>query len=219
MSRALVESIGFAFVLAATLFGGAGTFAWPMAWAVLGFYALLSVAGFLLLPRDLIEERSGLRGGTAEDLAISGAAFLFLMPLSLLACGLHVRAQGGAPPATALRWLAFGVFAAGYVFALWASYTNRFFSAAVRVQNDRGHVVVDRGPYAWIRHPGYAGAIAGHLALPIALGSRWGLVPAAIGGALLMVRIGYEERVLREGLAGYVEYAERVRWRLLPHVW
>jgi protein-S-isoprenylcysteine O-methyltransferase Ste14 len=61
--------------------------------------------------------------------------------------------------------------------------------------------------------------MAGHLLLPLALGSLWGIVPAALGCACLVVRIGYEERVLREGLAGYTEYARRVRWRLVPGVW
>jgi protein-S-isoprenylcysteine O-methyltransferase Ste14 len=61
--------------------------------------------------------------------------------------------------------------------------------------------------------------MAGHLALPIALGSLWGLAPAALGCAFLAIRTGLEERVLREELPGYTEYSTRVRWRLLPGVW
>jgi protein-S-isoprenylcysteine O-methyltransferase Ste14 len=59
----------------------------------------------------------------------------------------------------------------------------------------------------------------GHLLLPIALGSLWALVPAVVGCSLLALRIGYEERVLREELPGYAQYAHQVRWRLIPFIW
>jgi protein-S-isoprenylcysteine O-methyltransferase Ste14 len=96
---------------------------------------------------------------------------------------------------------------------------NRFFAATVRIQSDRGHVVVDRGPYRRVRHPGYTGAALFTLATPLALGSWAALYPALFLVAVLVIRIVLEERTLRAELAGYREYASRVRWRLLPGVW
>ncbi len=96
---------------------------------------------------------------------------------------------------------------------------NRFFSTFVRIQEDRGHHVVTTGPYRFVRHPGYAGAIVGSLALPLALGSLWALIPAAIGSAGFALRTHREDRMLRDELPGYLEYSRRVRWRLLPGLW
>ena len=107
----------------------------------------------------------------------------------------------------------------GYAFSLWAMRVNPFFATVVRIQSERGHRVVDQGPYRWVRHPGYAGAVVAHLALPVALGSLWGLAPAVLGCLFLLARIQAEERTLRSGLTGYPEYASRVRWRLVPGVW
>lgn len=212
--------MGFGVVLALALFASAGSLAWPMAWAVLVFYMAFSIAGFMVLPPDLIAERSGFPAGTKPaDLLIAGLAFLFLFPVSLFVCGLDARFHWSPSISVRAQVPALVVFALGYGLSLWAARSNRFFSGVVRVQHERGHHVVSTGPYAYIRHPGYAGPMLGHLLLPIALGSLWGLVPAVLGCSFLALRIGYEERVLGGELPGYSEYVHRVRWRLVPRVW
>lgn len=120
---------------------------------------------------------------------------------------------------TGLRLSALAIFALGYAVSLWAAWSNPFFSSVVRVRRERGHHVVAGGPSAFVRHPGYAGPIAAHLGLPIALGSWWGLLPALLGCGLVVVRLRYEERVLAGDLPGYRDYIRRVRWRLLPRIW
>jgi len=210
--------IGIAF--AAVLFGSAGSLAWPMAWAVLACYVAFSIAGFAVLPPELIAERSAVPAGTSRtDRLIAGSATLFLLPLSMIVCGLDSRLQWSPTIPMWIRVVCLGGFALGYSLSLWAAATNPFFSAFVRVQRERGHRVVAEGPYATVRHPGYAGPIAGHFLLPIALGSLWGLVPAVIGSFLLALRIPFEERVLLDELPGYSSYAQRVRWRLIPGLW
>ena len=111
------------------------------------------------------------------------------------------------------------VFAFGYGFATWAALSNPFFATVVRIQDDRNHSVVSSGPYALVRHPGYAGVLLSHLAVPFALGSIWASLPAAVGTVFFVVRTSREDRMLRDRLVGYREYQARVRWRLLPGVW
>ncbi|HXK25031.1 MAG TPA: methyltransferase [Myxococcota bacterium] len=191
-----------------------------MAWAYLVGFAATAVAALATSSPGLVAERSRLlAGGERDDVALSIAFFLLLYPGIWITCGLDRRFGASPELPLSLELAALALFLAGYAVALWAMHVNAFFSTMVRIQRERGHRVVDRGPYRFVRHPGYAGALLAHLALPVALGSLWGLVPAALGGAGVALRIVVEERTLRAGLAGYAEYASRVRWRLVPGVW
>jgi len=108
---------------------------------------------------------------------------------------------------------------AAFLFCFRAMLTNRFFSSVIRIQDDRGHRVVDHGPYAVIRHPGYAGMIAGVPLMAIAVGSWWGFAAASLYALLILNRVAVEDRFLRANLPGYVEYTTRVTSRLLPGIW
>ncbi len=106
----------------------------------------------------------------------------------------------------------------GYALAVWALAENRFFSSMVRLQRDRGHAVCDSGPYRCIRHPGYAGNTVPVVGIVLALNSLWTIIPAAAAIVLIVIRTLLEDRTLREELPGYLEYAERVRYRLVPGI-
>ena len=95
---------------------------------------------------------------------------------------------------------------------------NKFAEITVRIQTERGHKVVDTGPYAIVRHPFYVASfwLAG---IPLSLGSYWALIPAAITVLVVVVRTALEDRTLQSELPGYKEYAARVRYRLIPGVW
>lgn len=217
---AVLETIVSLLLIAGALLGPAGELRWPMAWAFLVVFSGFALVGLLVSSPSLVIERSHLLArGERGDVVLSVAFALLLYPGTLIACGLERRFGASPPWPLWLEASALGIFVAGYAFSFWAMQVNPFFSAVVRIQTDRGHRVVDRAPYAWIRHPGYAGAVLAHLALPFALGTPWGLAPAALGCLLLAARAVREERTLRSGLAGYPEYASRVRWRLLPGVW
>jgi protein-S-isoprenylcysteine O-methyltransferase Ste14 len=97
--------------------------------------------------------------------------------------------------------------------------TNSFAAPVVKIQKDRGHTVVTTGPYAIVRHPLYFGALFYIAGTSLALGSWWGLAMVPIFTVLLGIRIGIEEETLRMGLEGYDDYAQRVRWRLVPLIW
>ncbi len=94
-----------------------------------------------------------------------------------------------------------------------------FFEKTVRIQTERGHYVVDTGPYRIVRHPGYVGMFAWILAFPLLLTSAWALLPTALAMISLLVRTVLEDRTLQKKLPGYADYAARVRWRLVPGVW
>jgi protein-S-isoprenylcysteine O-methyltransferase Ste14 len=213
----------FLAVFGLAYFGAAGRLDLFWGWLYLGLY-LLDLALTLLLVRDpeLMEER---RQGRRRQGAKSWDQLLSSVPaagglLTLVVAGLETgRFQWTQPLAlwVHLLGLALQIISAGVL--LWSMRANRFFSAIVRIQSERGHRVVSRGPYRFVRHPGYAGMILWLLSAPLLLGSLWGLLPAALSAALMLVRTALEDRTLRAELPGYPEYAQRVHWRLLPGVW
>jgi protein-S-isoprenylcysteine O-methyltransferase Ste14 len=108
---------------------------------------------------------------------------------------------------------------AAYIFSAYALIENRFFSGVVRIQKDRGHRVISSGPYRWVRHPGYAGALITYLAIPFFLDSVWAFVPAVIICIAMVIRTRMEDETLQTELEGYRAYTQRVRYRLIPGVW
>ena len=115
--------------------------------------------------------------------------------------------------------IGFILIAFGYAFAAWAVAENRFFSSVVRIQTERGHVVCDTGPYRFVRHPGYAGNVLALFGIVLALSSVWTLIPAAVATIISVIRTVLEDRTLQEELPGYQDYAQRVRYRLIPGVY
>jgi protein-S-isoprenylcysteine O-methyltransferase Ste14 len=109
------------------------------------------------------------------------------------------------------------------VLSLWISILtlreNSFAATAVKIQRDRGQTVIATGPYRYVRHPMYAGAVLYFAGASLLLGSWWGLAAALVLAVVFGIRIGIEEKALRAGLQGYDDYAARVRTRLIPGVW
>jgi protein-S-isoprenylcysteine O-methyltransferase Ste14 len=201
--------------------GTAGKISWPMAWIVLGIYFVSKIAGLVFIDPDLIRERAD-PGPDVDrgDKVIATLGYLGLYPSTLLVAGLDAIRFGPAVLIPqSIQMIGLLIFAFGYGFASWAALSNPFFTTFVRIQNDRDHSVISSGAYALIRHPGYAGVLLAHLALPFALGSIWALLPAALGTILFIVRTAREDQTLQDQLVGYSEYQTRVRWRLLPGVW
>jgi protein-S-isoprenylcysteine O-methyltransferase Ste14 len=197
---------------------------WWQAWV----YAIICILGFVvsraLVARrnpDLIAERSQYmeqEGTKSWDKRLSPLVSLggALVPLAAGLEALLGRVLAFSLPITVLALV---IFLAGYTLATYALYENRFFSGTVRIQTERGHHVVSSGPYRWMRHPGYAGALLSYLASPLLLDSCWAFLPAVLLALVLIIRTRLEDRTLQEELPGYRDYAARVRYRLLPGVW
>ena len=195
---------------------------WWQAWV----YALLFASAGIGL-RLLAERRHpGLMAERAQHVRAPGVkpwdrVLAPLMALSLglplfVVAGLDHRFEWSPHFPSWLNVLGLVLAFAGYGFGGWAFVENRFFSAVVRIQSERGHVVCDTGPYKIVRHPGYAGNILPPFAMVLALDSVWTLIPAAAALGIAVLRTTLEDRTLLEELPGYREYAGRVRYRLIP---
>lgn len=219
--RAIVLTIAIFLLLAVCLLGSAGQLSWPMAWAVLGVYLISKIAGLAFADPELIQERAAPDPAADRiDVLIGGLGYLGLYPATFVIAGLDAIRYGPALAISqSIQVMALLIFVFGYGFATWAMLSNPFFSTIVRIQEERNQLVISSGPYALLRHPGYAGALLAHLALPFALGSIWALVPAVAGTIFFVVRTSREDRILQDHLAGYREYQSQVRWRLLPGIW
>ena len=215
---AYVQATLFVIAAGVALFASAGTLAIFTFWIYLLIFAAVIVASFLWLDPGLLRER--LRpAGKRPPLALR--LFTLVVFAHWIVAGLdRGRFHWSDSVPQWLQAAALIVFASGYALALWAMAVNRFFSSVVRIQNDRGQYVVDAGPYAVIRHPGYAAGILILLASGVALGSWFATALVAICSLpFLLYRAITEDRVLQAELPGYRDYAARVRWRLLPGLW
>ena len=201
-----------------------GRWGWWEAWVygaagVLGF--IVSRALALRRHPDLIAERA--RSMQHEDTKPWDKVLAPLVGLGgvLLPIAAGLDARFAWPPrfGGTVRAGSLVVFLAGYVLSSYALVTNRFFSGVVRIQKDRGHHVVSGGPYRWMRHPGYAGALLAFLATPFLLGSWWTCAPALLLSAALVLRTSLEDAALLSELPGYRDYSGKVRARLIPGVW
>jgi protein-S-isoprenylcysteine O-methyltransferase Ste14 len=101
----------------------------------------------------------------------------------------------------------------------WAMVVNPFFHGMLKIQTDRGHKLVSKGPYRWIRHPGYLGQLLFYLGTPLLLGSWWALFLGLLMALIFVYRTAREDQILQSELSGYDDYVGEVRRRLIPGVW
>lgn len=214
---AYVQSALFFVLAVVALFGGAGTLAIPAFWVYLAILAAVFIASLAGLDPDLARERMR-PGGQRPPLALQLVAIVFAA--HWLIAGLDHRFHWSDTVPDWLQVIGLIAVAAGNAVCFWAMRVNRFFSSIIRIQSDRGQHVIDSGPYAVVRHPGYIGGILFMAGSGLALGS-WLAWAMLVVGTLpfLMYRVVTEDRVLQSDLPGYGDYAGRVRWRLVPGVW
>lgn len=197
---------------------------WWEAWA----YAAISLGGFVVSRALAARRHPGLLTERARSFGqenvkpwdkVLAPLVAFGSALITLAAGLEALGREGPAFGAGPKLAALALILAGYWLGTYALTANPFFSGTVRIQSERGHTVVSSGPYRWVRHPGYAGTLLVYLATPVWLDSVWAFVPAALIAAALVVRTRLEDETLQAELGGYREYAQRVRYRLVPGVW
>jgi protein-S-isoprenylcysteine O-methyltransferase Ste14 len=207
------------------LFLAAGRLDWLWGWVLLGIVAGVLAGQPLLMvltnPGLLLERGKGIadKGVKAWDRWVAGLAGGVFPIASWVVAGLDIRFDLTGPLPSAYHFAGLLGAVLGYALFLWALASNAFFAEGVRIQEERGHSVAKDGPYRYVRHPGYVGAILAQMATPLLLGSPWVLIPSIAAGAMYVVRTYLEDRTLRKELPGYEEYAQQTRYRLLPGIW
>ncbi len=215
---ALVQTGIFLLLTGAVLFGSAGTLALPGFWIYFGAIVAFSLLMLALLPADLIQERMR-PGGKRAPVRLQLVSLVVFGHWALAGLD-HGRFHWSDNVPVWLQGLGLVMCVAGWGLFFWAMRVNRFFSSIVRIQAERGQHVIDTGPYAVIRHPGYAAAVLLIVGSGLALSSWLAAALLVVTGLpLLLWRAIGEDRVLQAELAGYRDYAARVRWRMLPGVW
>ena len=181
-------------------------------------YTLIAVVIIWRVNPEIFAARSRIQPGTkAWDyffIALIIGGFMLVLPLA----GLDFRFGWSAMPG----WLMIAgavLLTFGYAGSIWPVAVNRHFEPGVRIQEDRGQTVIDTGPYAIVRHPGYSAAVLLIVGMALMLGSYWALIPAAVAVLATAVRTTFEERTLNAELPGYTAYTQRVKYRWVPGVW
>lgn len=216
----VVQTLVWLAITGALLFAAAGTVRWPEAWAYLGLW----LAGAVVSGSLLVQKKSGhpQRAHAVAAKALGQALLVAIFggwPALQIVAGLDaVRYRWSHMP----LWLeiagALAVVLGIYVFHI-VMLENSYASPVVKVDAERGHCVVSSGPYAWVRHPMYAGAILYFLGTALLLGSWYAFAIGIVLIVIIALRAVWEEETLRAELPGYADYASRVKYRLVPGVW
>lgn len=204
----------------------AGTWRWWEAWAVIGLWAAWGVAIIILLSRhdpELLAERLKTNLIQKEQKPWDKILMLLMFFTGLglyIIPGLDVVRFGWSKPLPLwVEVIAMAVHLPGFLFLSWVMMTNTYLSPVVKIDKNRNHRVITNGPYAIVRHPMYTVVIILLFALPLALGSRFALIPAIIMVLIFIVRTYFEDRTLHVELPGYPDYANNTRYRLIPGIW
>jgi protein-S-isoprenylcysteine O-methyltransferase Ste14 len=203
--------------IAVLLFAVSGRWLDPWLWAYVAVFAAAGLYPALKLDDDLARERFRPPDQGADRVPLGAIRVVALAHVIVGALDSGRWHLTQVPPA--MRFVGLVGMALALALTFRAMIVNRFFSAVIRIQRDRGHLVVDTGPYSIVRHPGYVGMIAAIPFGALAIGSWLGVAVGLAYSALMVRRVVFEDGFLHANLEGYTRYAGRVRYRLIPGVW
>ena len=218
-----VKGVLYKAYVAVVLMLSAGRWDWGAGWLyVFIFLAFDAATALVVIPRFpvlLIERSRSNPNVKAWDKVIMPLAAGIVPLIGWILAGLNERWAWGPIVSPGVQLVGFLLTLIGHGLIVWAMGANAYFSPVVCIQEERGHRVADSGPYRIIRHPGYVGAILFSLGIPLLLESWWALIPGVISVVLYCFRTSLEDQTLVKELAGYEDYASRVKHKLLPGVW
>ena len=205
-------------VVGLLLFLPAGTLAWWQGWLFMAIlFVPMFIAGLVMMAKapDLLRKRLEVDEDEDEQKAVVALSAIMFVAAFVVA-GLGFRFGWPSFPVWA-SWAGVAVFLASYALYAEVMRENAYLSRTIEVQD--GQHVVDTGLYGVVRHPMYSATLVLFLSMPIVLGSPFSFIVMLAYLPIIAKRIRNEEVVLVDGLEGYAEYMERVRWRLIPHIW
>ncbi|MBN1315783.1 MAG: isoprenylcysteine carboxylmethyltransferase family protein [Anaerolineales bacterium] len=215
----VVISIG---CMLALFFLPAGRWDWWEAWVLIGSFLVYTIALFLWLrwhdPLLLTERNKPGSNVKAWDRMIM-IGYTFLLLVMFVVASLDSGRYHWSTIFPAIRIVGWIGIVLAMALIWWVMAINTFLSSMVRIQNERGQQVITSGPYQYVRHPMYVGVMMSFLCIPLILGSWWAMIPAVLIEGVFIIRTALEDRMLRQELAGYQQYADRVRFRIMPGVW
>lgn len=200
------------------LFVPAGSFAYWNAWLFMGILFIpMFIAGLVLIRKNpqLLQKRLDAREKESEQksvVALSGLMFL----AGFIVAGLDWRFGWTYMPGW-VAWAAAGLFLLAYLLYAEVLRENTYLSRTIEVQEDQK--VIDTGLYGIVRHPMYMATLMLFLSMPLVLGSLYSFLIFLLYIPIIAKRIGNEEKVLEEGLPGYIEYKQKVKYRVIPFIW
>ena len=217
-ARAVSKYLAGLVMVALLLFVPAGSLAYTNGWLFISLLFIpMLVLGFVLLFKapELLEKRLNAKEEQGEQRKVVGlSALLFLA--GFVTAALDFRYSWSQLPgwlvlaASAVLLLSYGMYAE-------VMRENAYLSRTVEIQENQK--VIDTGLYGIIRHPMYTSTILLFLSIPLVLGSGIAFLLFLVYPVLIAKRIRNEEQVLEEGLAGYLEYKQKVKYRLIPFIW
>lgn len=216
--QAIIKFIMGILLTGACLFLPAGTFAYWQAWLLIAILFIpMFIAGIVMMLKDpaLLQKRLNAREGEGEQkqvIALSGIMFL----AAFLAAGLNVRFGWLVLP-TWISYAAAIVFLLAYILYAEVLRENRYLSRTVEVQENQK--VIDTGLYGIVRHPMYTVTLFLFLSMPLVLGCLFSFFILLLYIPIIRKRIKNEEKVLEQGLEGYLEYEKKVKYRIIPYIW
>ena len=209
--------------MAIIFFAAAGRYDIPRAWLFFGSMLVYFFVSIIILyefnPQLIVERLKRKKDAKNWDKILMRVTNLFGVYIPVAIAGLDIGR---------FRWsyLSIHFIIPGFVLWIlsnfittWAMAVNPHFEPTVRIQKDRDHQVITTGPYRIMRHPGYLGGILFYIASPFIIGSAYALIPGAIAVILITIRTALEDKTLLKELNGYSEYAEKVKYRLIPGIW
>ena len=205
-------------LVGALIFWPAGSFSFWQGWLLMGvLFVPMFIAGLVMIAKnpELLRERLDAKEKEKEQKSVVGLSGLLFIASFILA-GLNWRFQWLLLPDWAV-YAAAAVFVICYLLYAEVLRENTYLSRTIKVQENQK--VIDTGLYGIVRHPMYFATTLLFLAMPLVLGSPISFVIMLLYLPLIAKRIRNEEAVLEQGLEGYKEYKQRVRYRMLPFIW
>ena len=218
LMRVIIRIAFFPLFLGLAVLLPAGTFRFWQAYLYFGILLIplcIAMVYFYRNDPDFLEKRMKTRETESTQKLFVALASVSIIGIFVIT-GLDRRFAWSHVPFPAVL-IGDGLVLLSYLFVYLVFRTNSYASRVVEVSDEQK--VITTGPYAVVRHPMYTGILVMYAASSVALGSWWGLVPSVLLIPVLILRIGNEEKVLREQLPGYKAYCSLVRKRLIPFIW
>jgi len=215
----MIQTVLTLFLQGAILFVTAWSFKWSWAWIFISTGVIILIINAMVLPKEVIEERGKKKENVKKwDKILTTINIFPLLGIYVLS-GLDYRFHWTNSLSSGIHIIGLALVFLGSMIFTWSMVSNKFFSTMVRIQDDRDHKVATKGPYKYVRHPGYVGFIIMCIATPVSLGSLYALTMAILVCIIFIIRTKLEDKTLAAELSGYKEYSKQVKYKLIPFLW